>query len=374
MAKFKQILICDTTLRDGEQMHGVQFTPSQKLRLASAISDFGAQVIEIMPAVSPTEEKVATRLAREIQPHSQIRAVCRAIRADVEQAAACEVARALVFAPLSDLHLKRKLRISREENISRCAEAVDLARSHGLIVDLGGEDATRADIDYVAEFASAMRNKFELFLPADTIGCFDPFSTYDFYARLAAECKCALEAHIHNDFGMATANTLAAISAGATAFTGTFCGIGERAGNVAIEEVCLALRFRYGLDLPVKYGRITRLCRLVARYAQVPLHPNKPWVGANAFSHKSGIHAHGVTKDHHTYNYFSPSLIGTQNRLFFGKHSGRNSVRCVLRKHGCSASDEKIATFVRDLKSIAEKQNREFTEPELVRLYFEMSE
>ena len=361
-ADIRNVLIHDTTLRDGEQMPGVVFTPDEKLALATKSIEFGTDLMDIMPAVSESEQRVTRRLA-EMFPQ-KISATCRAKREDIELAAKLGVRRVTLFTPLSDIHLKYKLGISRDENLQRSLEIIDYARSFGMAVDFAGEDATRADYSYLTDFLQALGHKIEIFYIADTVGFLTPSTTRILVSKLKNSCRCKLGLHVHNDFGLATANTIEGLRAGADVFSGTFTGIGERAGNAPIEEVCTALRYLYSTELDVGYDMLSEICALVQRCSGINLQPHKPISGSNAFCHESGIHADGVIKHPATYEPFDPADVGAVRKFYFGKHSGN----AVLRHFFSDLTEHERHGLLAVIKRAAERQKRSFSAEELSEL------
>ncbi len=361
------IQIFDTTLRDGEQAPGVVFGAAEKIELAERISDFGADIIDLMPMVSKTETMVAKELASKGLT-AEISASCRLKKEDIENALDCDIGRITLFTPLSDIHLEHKLRISRGQNIERALEMIDLARSYGLKVDFAGEDTSRADHGYLMEFLGEIEGRISIFFAADTLGCWTPFDAYLAISDLRRNCKCQIGIHEHNDFGLATANTLAGINAGANVFSGTFLGIGERTGNAPIEEVCLCLKHLEGMELKVKFEKIMEICALVSSYGGMPIHRNKPMVGENAFCHESGIHADGVAKNPRTYEYFSPETIGQKSRFLFGKHTGRGILKHALAQNNRQLTEDGLESLLKKIKMESEEHRISFTEQEVVGL------
>lgn len=287
----KKPLIFDTTLRDGEQMPSVVFRSEEKIELAKKFDEFGVNFIDVMPVVSENEKYVARKLVKE-KLNADISAITRLKKCDVDTALECDIPRVLLFTSLSDIQRKHKLNISREENLGKSLEMIDYALDHGLTVDFGGEDTSRLyleDSEYLAFFVKQISDKIDYFFPADTIGCLFPNENYEFIKYIKENCNCSIVLHQHNDLGLATANTLEGLRAGADAFSGTFTGIGERAGNAPIEEVCIALKTK-GENLDVKYEMLTEICELVEKYSQITPQKHKPIIGENAFSHESGIH------------------------------------------------------------------------------------
>ena len=360
----KYIKIFDTTLRDGEQMPGVVFTPEQKIKLAQISSDFGVDIIDLMPIVSEQEKMTAKKIAN-LGLESEISASCRLKKEDIDVALDCDIKRITLFTPLSDLHLQYKLRIDKEENLIRAMSMIDYASDHGLKVDFAGEDSTRANRDYLIDFINSISNKIEIFFVADTLGCLTPPQTYEIISDVKKNCKCLIGLHVHNDFAQSTANTLEGLRAGADIFSGTFTGIGERAGNAPIEEVCVGLKFLYGIDLRIKYEKTTEICRLVEMYSGVWLQHHKPFVGRNAFTHESGIHADGVIKHPRTYENFDPELIGQERRFFFGKHTGRGILRHIL----VDIPESDLIQILNRIKSVSESQKISLSEEDVINLH-----
>jgi len=357
------IVIFDTTLRDGGQMPGVNFTARQKIGLAGRFSRFGIPFLELFPAVSKEEASVTRRLAKELRGRTEIVAVTMLRKDQVRLAMDCGVRYVSLFTSLSDIHLRHKLRITRKGNLDRALETIRLCRGRGLKVFFAGEDSTRADPRYLLEFARSIGPHIEYFMPCDTLGCATPESTRSLFAALRKRAGCRLGFHGHNDFGMATANALAAIGAGAGMLSSTFTGIGERAGNVATEEVLAALRFLRGSEMGYDLGELTGICETVSSYSGIAMHPNKPMVGRNAFAHESGLHVDGVLKEPGTYENFDPALVGQERRIFFGRKSGRNAIRTILERRGLSVDPDRAICLLKTSKRLA---GRSFTEDELV--------
>jgi len=373
----KRVLVVDTTLRDGEQMPGVCFPPERKLELAQRISEFGAGIIEVMPVVSPAEAETAKRIAA-MRLLSELRAVCRLRKEDVEESAACGVDRLLLVAPASDLHLKVKFGAGREEGLARLLECVDFAKSYCGKIDVALEDASRADEGYLCEISDALSGKIGLLLFGDSLGVLTPFKTRSLIGKLKGRPKpCKIEFHGHNDFGLATANTLAAVAAGADAFTATFLGIGERAGNASMEEVAVALKFIEGVDAGLRLEQIAAICGLVAKSIGIPVPPNKPWAGRNIFTHESGIHADAVLKDPRTYEALQPGTVGQKRRIVFGKTTGRRALDSLLKENGVRLAPETLLSVKRAVQDFSVSNNRTLTEREVLgiagRIYGGMS-
>jgi len=250
--------------------------------------------------------------------------------------------------------------------LSEALRHVEYAREKGLDVCFAGEDSTRADLDYLVSFINSLSGNIEYFLPCDTLGVLTPRQTYDFIKKLKQETDCKIGLHTHNDFGQATANTLAGIEAGADLFSGTFTGIGERAGNASIEEIVVALKFQYNKTLPLNYESLGEICDLVEKYSGVILQRHKPISGENAFSHESGIHVDGILKSPDNYENFDPSLIGRERRILFGKHSGTSGLRYLF---GDRFSNEQYAEMLQMIKSKSESERTAFSEEEVREMF-----
>lgn len=357
--------VYDTTLRDGEQMPGVVFSKDEKIELAKKMSEFGIGIIGLMPAVSDTEREVTEYLSN-CGLQSQIIAATMMRKEHIDIAYDCGVQRIILFTSISDIHLNKKFRISREENLERSLRFVDYANEKDMTVDFAGEDSTRADMAYLIDFINNLDGRVNYFLACDTLGILTPSQTYDFIRNLKTETDCMIGLHIHNDFGQATANTLSGISAGADVFSGIFNGIGERAGNAAIEEVVLGLKYQYGKELDLKYDLLGDICSLVEKYSGIGLQKHKPISGDNAFSHESGIHVEGVIKHSMNYENFSPQEIGMHRRILFGKHSGTNSLKYLFMDR---YTEEQYHEMLVEIKTNSIHEKRSYSEEEVIEMY-----
>lgn len=357
MGALSQIKIHDTTLRDGEQMPGAAFTFDEKVRLAKKMVEFGVGLIDIMPVVSESEFRVTKELARLFG--GRISATCRIKKGDVDVAVHAGASRVTLFSPLSDIHISQKFRTTRDENLRKAVELVGYAKSLGMAVDFAGEDATRADHEYLKLFLRAIDGKVETFFIADTVGCLTPESAGKIVWFVKNNFSSPVGLHFHNDFGLACANTLSGLAAGADFFSGTFTGIGERAGNAPIEEVCTAMRYLHGIDLGVKHEMLKEICDAVEAASGVKLQRHKPIVGENAFSHESGVHVDGVLKNPRTYEFIDPQSVGQKRKICIGKHSGSR----ILEKMGVDACD--TPKILAAIKKISEEKKSSFSEEEI---------
>ncbi len=355
----EKIVIYDSTLRDGEQMPGVRFTPEQKVEIATKLSEIGVPQIEAgYPAVSDQEMK-AVKMIAELGLDSDTLCLARTVKEDIDAAADCGVDMVLLFIATSDLHLRYKLRMTREEVLRRATTAVEYAHARGLKTSLSTEDSTRSDIGFMLSVyhASEKAGVSRLGI-TDTVGCASPDAISYVVGKIRAETKAPLAAHLHDDFGFALANSISALNAGAEAITTTVGGIGERAGNVPLEQFVMALKHLYKRDIGIKTEQFGELSSLVFKYANLPVPLNQPWIGANPFSHESGIHVAAILNCPMTYEPVNPGEVGNRRRLLLGKHSGTAIVKARLEERNVTATQEQICDVVRAIKRAGEDHGR----------------
>ena len=351
-----RIHIFDTTLRDGEQSPGFSMNREEKLRLAHQLEDLGVDIIEAgFPIASPGDLEAVRVVAAEIR-NCRVAALARARQEDVDAALrALEPAakpRLHVFLATSDLHLKHKLRITRDEALAQIIKMVRFGKAHCENVEFSAEDSSRSDIDFLCEVAQAAADAGAkvINLP-DTVGYSTPEEYGEIFRRvrahLAAYPNVELSAHCHNDLGLAVANSLAAIQNGARQIECTINGIGERAGNASLEEIAVALQVRqsrYNATTGIVMENIYPTSRMLSSITGVSVPPNKAVVGANAFAHEAGIHQDGILKNPLTYEIILPEKVGVPaRRLVLGKHSGRNALRARLDELGYQTTDAELA-------------------------------
>jgi 2-isopropylmalate synthase len=347
----KRLYFFDTTLRDGEQSPGCSMTRDEKLSLAHSLADLGVDILEAGFAVSSEGDfhSIAT-IAREVQG-PRIASLARARKQDIELAArsveAAGRSRIHVFLASSDLHLQYKLKISREEALAQTAEAVSLARSYVDDVEFSPEDATRSDHDFLCRMVGvAIEAGATTINVPDTVGYATPEEYGDIFRMLRQRVpgaeKVIFSSHCHNDLGLAVANSLAAIEGGARQIECTINGIGERAGNAALEEIAAVLHVRadrYPVESNLVLNRIYSVSQMLASIISFAPSPNKAIVGSNAFAHEAGIHQHGVLSNPLTYEIMTPESVGVPgNRMVLGKHSGRRAMTHRLAQLGYSLS------------------------------------
>jgi len=353
----KKIRIFDTTLRDGEQTPGVSLTPESKLRIARSLDKLRVDVIEAgFPAVSEGEMEAVKLIAKE-GLNAEVCSFVRGVKEDIDIALECGTQSVHLVIPTSNLHLKYKLNKTREEVLELVEKSVQYAKDHGLIVELSAEDATRSEFNFVKEFfAKGISAGADRICPCDTVGVLTPEKSYEFFLDMRKAFKdIIISAHCHDDFGMGVANSIAALRAGANQVHATINGLGERAGNAALEEIAAALKLIYGVELPIKTELLYSTSTLVARLTGVPVQPNKAIVGENAFTHESGIHTHAILAHPLTYEPISPELVGVTRRLVAGKHAGSHGIKASLEKMGLHPTDEQIREISMRVKALGDK-------------------
>jgi homocitrate synthase NifV len=363
------IYINDTTLRDGEQAAGVAFGLEEKVAIAKFLDTIGVQELEVgIPAMGQDEAK-AIRAITDLGLNAHLLGWNRAVLSDIQASIHCGLKRVHISIPVSDIQIQVKFQGKWARMLEQLRDAINFARDHGLEVSIGGEDSSRADESFLidaAQFAQewgAFRFRF-----CDTVGILDPFTTYDKVQKLVNSLEIPVEMHTHNDLGLATANALAGIRAGATSVNTTVNGLGERAGNAALEEVVMTLKQIYGIKTGIKTQHFLELSRFVAKAVNCPVPPWKAIVGENTFAHESGIHTHGILKNPSTYEPFDPSEVGRQRRLVVGKHSGRNLLNQILHDHGVDLDANHSQTLLNAVRDQSTQLKRSLTVDELLAL------
>jgi len=357
----KRVLFWDETMRDGEQTPGVTFSPEDKVQIATTLSEMGVHIMDVGIPVVSREEFRAVKAVANAGLDASILAACRAVRKDVEACIDCGVDEVSIFIACSDLHLKYKLNMTREQVLEAAVREVEYAKAHGVKVTFVTEDTFRADLDYVTTLYNACIDAGAVrAVLSDTIGIMTPSGIRWYLEQIQERFKpVQLSVHLHNDFGMATANNLAALEMGVEVPHTCVNGIGERAGNAPFEELIMALESIYGYDTGIDVSRLYEVSRLVEMLSGIPIPVNKAVVGYNAFSHESGIHADGVIKHTGTYEPMQPERIGRERRFIFGKHTGSMAVLDKLKKHGIEPTKEQLAQIVEGIKVVAESRRKE---------------
>ena len=368
-----RVYFFDTTLRDGEQTPGVSLQTPEKIEIAKGLVRLGIDVIEAgFPAASPGDFEAVQTIAREVKG-TTICGLARANEKDVQKVADAlkdaERSRLHVFIATSEIHMKYKLKMTRQEVLDRVKSILEFAKGKFDEIEFSGEDAARTDLDFLCEvFGVAIAGGATIINVPDTVGYMNPNEFADKIRYIKEHTpgieNAIISVHCHDDLGLANANTLAAIKAGARQVEGTINGLGERAGNVAIEEVVMALKTRHDyfgdLQVNIDTKQFTKVSKLVSRLTGVVVPPNKPIVGSNAFAHESGIHQHGMMSNPETYEIMTPESVGAEKTdLVLGKHSGRHAFADHLAKLGFqSFTEEKINDLFGKFKELADRKKQ----------------
>ena len=352
-------------MRDGEQTPGVALTRDKKLLIARALDDIGISVIEAGSAITSTGERESIKAVANEGLNAEICSYCRIVKMDVDYALECDVDSIHLVVPVSDLHIRTKIKKDRDAVRQIAVEVTEYAKDHGLVVELSGEDASRADLKFLkALYEDGIDAGTDRLCFCDTVGLLVPERTTEIFRDLSSSLKAPLSIHCHNDFGLATANTVAALAAGAKQAHVTVNGIGERAGNASMEEVVMSLEWLYKYNTGIKHEMIYRTSRLVSRLTGVPVSPNKALVGGNAFTHEAGIHVHGLIADKSTYEPMNPEYIGRQRQIVLGKHAGRSSITLALKEMGLEADEVQTEEIFNRVKQLGD-QGKHITDADL---------
>lgn len=362
--------IDDTTLRDGEQTAGVVFANDEKLRIAKLLDEVGVYQIEAgIPTMGGAEKEAVSKIAA-LDLNCSILAWNRAVIADIEASLECGVDAVAVSMSSSDIHIEHKLRTNREWVLESVKAAVEFAKSHNLYVSVNAEDASRSDMEFLLTFARTARDAgADRLRFCDTLGIMEPFNTFMKIKTIIDVTGMDVEMHTHNDFGMATANAIAGVKAGARFVNTTVNGLGERAGNAALEEFVMALKYVEGIDLHLNTGKFRELSEYVAHASGRPIPTWKPIVGANLFVYESSSRAAGVLEDPASYEIFPPEAVGLQRRFVIGKYSGVDSLKMKLAEYGIHVSDQEAAALVMRLRSKAVSLKRALFDEEILDVY-----
>ncbi len=348
--------IFDTTLRDGEQTPGVTVTPEQKIQVAAKLDELGIDAIEAgFPIVSQGEMHAIKSIAKQ-GLKAEICGLARTIEADIDAALRCDLKYVHTFIATSDIHMQYKLKMNRDQVLAKAIKAVEYAKKHGLQVEFSAEDATRSDRAFLLKVFNAVKEAGadRLDIP-DTVGYATPHYVADLVREVSDSTRLPVSVHCHDDFGLAVANSISGINAGAACAHVTINGLGERAGNASLEEFVMALQCLYQKTHGIKTELLYETSKFVSNTMGIIVQPNKAIIGENAFGHESGIHTHGVLSNPLTYEPISPELVGRKRWLQAGKHAGAHGIRAMLEEFGIKPTDDQLKIIVEKQKNIADK-------------------
>ena len=366
-----KVRIFDTTLRDGEQTPGVSLSPEKKLNIAKKLDALGIDAIETGFPIISDGERNAVKMITSENLQSELCGLARTNKKDIDAAVDCGLNYIHTFIATSDIHLEYKLKMTREQALEKAIDAVEYGKSRGLQVEFSAEDATRTDREFLksvfTQVAKAGADRIDI---PDTVG----YSTPQYIAEITKDAidatQLPVSVHCHNDFGLAVANAISGIQAGAECAHVTINGIGERAGNASLEELVMALnslQFEQKWETNIKKELLYETSRYVSKIVGITVQPNKAIVGENAFGHESGIHTHGVLNNPLTYEPISPEIVGRTRWLQVGKHAGIHGMNAMLKEYGIVPNEEQTKKILDKVKNIGD-QGKQVTEVELLSL------
>ena len=365
------IIIDDTTLRDGEQTAGVVFSKREKIAIARMLDSIGVGEIECGIPAMGVEEQESIKSLVDLGLSARLITWNRALVPEIKASLACGVQAVDISLSVSDQMITHKLRKDRAAVKEQLKVALGFAKQHNLYVSVGGEDASRADLSFLVELMEITRSLGgDRFRFCDTLGIMDPFTMFDKITLLRrAVPEVDIEVHTHNDLGMATANAIAGIRAGARFVNTTINGLGERAGNAALEEVVMGLKHACGIETGINTHRFREMSLFVAKASQRPLSVSKPVVGERVYSHESGLHADGIIKDPHNYEGFDPAEVGMTRSIVVGKHSGTGGLIERFRSMGVTINRANAEPLLERTRAMSCRRKRDLSNRELMALY-----
>ncbi len=357
----KKITIFDTTLRDGEQTPGVSLTNDQKLKIARQLDKLGIDVLEAGFPISSEGDKQSVKAIANEGLRLDVCGLARVLTKDLDTCLDTGVDMIHTFVSTSDIQRIHTIKKSKEEVLTMAVDAVQYIKDHGVKCMFSAMDATRTDLDYLTQIYKAVEGAgCDIINVPDTVGIMSPSRMYQLIGTVSKEVKIPIDVHCHNDFGIAVANSLMAVEAGASQVQVTVNGIGERAGNANLGEVVMCLQSIYGAKTSINTEYLLETSKMVEKYTGIHIPPNMPVVGENAFAHESGIHTHGVLTKADTFEpgIMTPEMVGHKRRIVLGKHAGKHAVQKSLEDAGIDTTEEQLDEIVKRIKAIADKGKR----------------
>ena len=362
----KRIKILDTTLRDGEQTPGVSLTLDDKIEIAQQLDKLGVDIIEAgFPSSSEGERKVVKEI-KQLGLTSQICALSRCTQKDIDAALSCDVDLIHIFIPTSHIQMKHAVNMTPEQVLTSTVEAIQYIKQHGVKCEFSPMDATRTEKSFLHKICKAAQDAgMDSLNVPDTVGCMIPKTTFELFKELKTILKTPISTHCHNDFGLAVANSLAAVEAGADQIHVAVNGLGERAGNAALEEIVTTLHVVYGYKTNINTRLLYNTSRMVSTLSGISVQANKAIVGENAFAHESGIHTRGITEHPLTFEPISPELVGRTRKLVAGKLAGTRGIQAELNEIGIQPNQTQLIEIVQRVKELGDK-GKSVTDADLI--------
>lgn len=352
----QEIKTFDTTLRDGEQTPGVALTVDEKIRIAQKLDNLGVNTIEVGFPATSNGEKITAKKIKELNLNSNICGLARCVKNDVNEVIDSDLDYIHIFIGTSHLHREYKLKMSKEAILEKAIDTIEYSKSHGLKVEFSPEDSTRTETDYLFKVLKNVESAgVDIINIPDTVGILTPTVAKSLIENIKREIKKPISVHFHNDFGLAVANSLMAIEAGANQAHLTVNGIGERGGNASLEEFIISLKMGYNIDLGIDTKKLYDISDFVSRATGIKLPQNKPIVGENAFAHESGIHVHGILENTMTYEPIPPELVGHKRKIALGKHTGANALKSKLNEYDIKMNEEQFCSVYNQIKDLGDK-------------------
>ncbi len=352
----KKVMVFDTTLRDGEQTPGIAITSEQKKEIAFALDDLGVDVLEAgFPRSSSGERQVFKEIASQGLRHAKLCGLARCEKEDIDAVVDSGAKYVHIFIATSPLHMKHKLHMSEEQVLEKAVQSTEYVKSRGATCEFSAEDATRSEYAFLEKvYCAVQKAGADKINVPDTVGATVPPMMRLLISRLAKKIKIPIAVHCHDDFGLATANSLAAVEGGARQVHCTVNGIGERAGNASLEETVMALKVIYGVGSNIESEKLYPVSQLVSRYTKAWPAINKAIVGENAFSHGAGIHVHGVLGNALTYEPIDPAIVGQRRKIVYGKLTGAHAIESRVREMGMNPSQEQLGAILDRVKRLGD--------------------